>query len=319
MPIQAKAEAPLTRDSQLDSETPLNQTILEQEETEKAGRLDTWRKRRGRRWRNFKRGFKVFFILLFVAIFVWVFRKQMIFTVNSGEVLVIYYRFFGGTSHNSVGLEGLHIIAPWDKGYLYVVRTQTLVVPMTVLTRNGIEVHLDAQVRFHAIPETVPYLHRRYGPNYVKDIITPGLIESVQGVIGQFLPEEIYSSESGASSKQVFANARRVIGGVFVDVEDIALFNVRLPERVQEAVQNKAAAEQGAEAAVFNQRRAELDAQAVQKYDSIVQAIPQSILVQKGIEATLELAKSPNTKIIVMGGKDSLPLVLGNVPDVVTK
>lgn len=317
--LQAKAEAPLTYDSELDSEIPLNKTILEEEERAKTGRLDSWRKRWHRRWLNFKMGLKIFLILLFAVTFVWVFRKRMIFTVNSGEVLVIYYRFFGGTNHNSIGLEGLHILAPWDKGYIYVVRTQTLVVPMTVLTRNGVEVHLDAQARFHAVPETVPYLHRRYGQNYVKDIITPGLIESVQGVIGQFLPEEIYSSESGASSKQVFANARRVIGGVFVEVEDIALFNIRLPDRVQEAVQSKAAAEQGAEAAVFNQRRAELDAQAVQRYDDIVKTIPQSILVAKGIEATLELAKSPNTKIIVMGSKDSLPLVLGNVPDVVAK
>jgi hypothetical protein len=39
----------------------------------------------------------------------------------------------------------------------------------------------------------------------------------------------------------------------------------------------------------------------------------------KGIEATLELAKSPNAKVIVMGSKDSLPLVLGNVPDVSAK
>jgi len=309
----------LTPDSTLDSETPLNETILEQEERERAARLNRWKKRWRSRWGRFRISFKVFLVLLFAAIFVWVFRKEMIFTVNSGEVLVIYYRFFGGTSHNSIGLEGLHIIAPWDKGYIYVVRTQTLVVPMTVLTRNGIAVHLDAQIRFHAIPETVPYLHRRFGQNYVRDIITPGLIESVQGVIGQFLPEEIYSSENGASNKQVFANARRVIGGVFVDVEDIALFNVRLPERVEEAVQNKAAAEQGAEAAVFNERRAELDAQAVQRFNDIVKTIPQSILVEKGIEATLELAKSPNTKIIVMGGKDSLPLVLGNVPDVVAK
>lgn len=309
----------MTPDSTLDSETPLNETILEQEERERAARLNRWKKRWRSRWGRFRISFKVFLVLLFAAIFVWVFRKEMIFTVNSGEVLVIYYRFFGGTSHNSIGLEGLHIIAPWDKGYIYVVRTQTLVVPMTVLTRNGIAVHLDAQIRFHAIPETVPYLHRRFGQNYVRDIITPGLIESVQGVIGQFLPEEIYSSENGASNKQVFANARRVIGGVFVDVEDIALFNVRLPERVEEAVQNKAAAEQGAEAAVFNERRAELDAQAVQRFNDIVKTIPQSILVEKGIEATLELAKSPNTKIIVMGGKDSLPLVLGNVPDVVAK
>jgi len=309
----------LTRDLKLDSEIPLDETILDQEEQERAAKLDKGRERWRRRWRGFKIRFRIFAILLLVALFIWVFRKRIIYNVNSGEVLVIYYRFFGGTNHNSIGLEGLHLLAPWDKGYIYVVRTQTLVVPMGVLTRNGVQVHLDAQVRFHAVPETVPYLHRRYGPNYVKDIITPGLIESVQGVIGQFLPEEIYSSESGASSRQVFANARRVIGGVFVDVEDIALFNVRLPDRVQEAVQNKAAAEQGAEAARFNLRRAETDGQAVKEYNDIVKAIPQSILVEKGIEATLELAKSPNAKIIVMGGKDSLPLVLGNVPDVLPK
>jgi prohibitin 1 len=309
----------LTREFNLDSEIPLNQTILEQEEKERAARLNTWKQRWRNRWRGFKFRFRFFFILFFLGLFVWFFRKEMIFTVNSGEVLVVYYRFFGGTTHNTVGLEGLHILAPWDKGYIYVVRSQTLVVPMTVLTRNGIEVHLDAQARFHAIPETVPYLHRRYGLNYVKDIITPGLIESVQGVIGQFLPEEIYSSESGASNKQVFANARRVIGGVFVSVEDIALFNVRLPDRVQEAVQSKAAAQQGAEAAVFNRQRLEQEAQAVKTYDDIVKQIPQSILVARGIEATLELAKSPNAKVIVMGSKDSLPLVLGNVPDVVSK
>ena len=309
----------MTRDLNLDSEIPLNKTILEQEEQERAARLNQGKERWRRRWRKYKIRLRVLTLLLLVGLFVWVFRQRIFYNVNSGEVLVIYYRFFGGTGHNSIGLEGLHILAPWDKGYIYVVRTQTLVVPMSVLTRNGVQVHLDAQVRFHAVPETVPYLHRRYGPDYVKGIITPGLTESVQGVIGQFLPEEIYSSESGASSKQVFANARRVIGGVFVDVEDIALFNVRLPDRVQEAVQNKAAAEQDSEAAVFNLRRAETDGQAVKQYNDIVKAIPQSILVQKGIEATLELAKSPNTKIIVMGGKDSLPLVLGNVPDVLAK
>jgi regulator of protease activity HflC (stomatin/prohibitin superfamily) len=309
----------LTSDINLDSEIPLSQTILEQEERERAIRLNTWKERWRRRWRRYKLALKITVVVLLIALFTWVFRKNIFYTVNSGDVLVIYYRFFGGTSHNSIGLEGLHILAPWDKGYTYVVRTQTVVVPMTVLTSNGIEVHLDAQLRFHAVPETVPYLHRRYGPNYVKDILTPALVESVQGVLGQFLPEEIYSSESGASSKEVFANARRVIGGVFVQVEDIALFNIRLPVRVQEAVQNKAAAEQSAEAAVFNRRKVEQDAQGLKSYDDIVKQIPQSILVQRGIEATLELAKSPNSKIIVMGGKDSLPLVLGSVPDTVSK
>jgi hypothetical protein len=38
-----------------------------------------------------------------------------------------------------------------------------------------------------------------------------------------------------------------------------------------------------------------------------------NILRDKGIEATLLLAESPNTKIIVVGGgEDGLPLILGN-------
>ena len=36
------------------------------------------------------------------------------------------------------------------------------------------------------------------------------------------------------------------------------------------------------------------------------------ILRDKGIEATLKLAESPNTKVVVVGGSDGLPLILGN-------
>jgi hypothetical protein len=33
----------------------------------------------------------------------------------------------------------------------------------------------------------------------------------------------------------------------------------------------------------------------------------------RGIEATLELAKSPNSKVVIVGsGKDGLPMILGN-------
>jgi regulator of protease activity HflC (stomatin/prohibitin superfamily) len=246
----------------------------------------------------------------------------MFVSVNSGEVMVVYYRFLGGTSHNQVGHEGLHIIAPWDEAYLYQVRTQTLMNPMTVLSRNGLEVHLDAQIRFHPIQELVPYMHRRYGPDYVKTIITPQLTEAVQQVIGQYMPDELYSSENGASVNRIFENAKRLIGSVFVNVEDIALFNIKLPAKVQDAVQSKAEAEQKALAHEFvvqeerlESERMRIEAASLQNYAATVSGIPRSVLIWKGIEATLELAKSPNSKVIVIGGKDNLPLMLGNVPD----
>lgn len=299
---------------------------LEQEAQDIEERTQQRRIRWSRRWRSLKRGVKLTLFLLVFGLFLWVFRDRIFVTVNSGEILLVYYRFLGGTSHNQIGHEGLHIIAPWDMAYRYQIRTQTLVVPMTVLSKNGLEVHLDAQIRFHPQPEVVPYLHRRYGPDYVKNVIVPQLTEAVQQLIGRYLPEEIYSSENGASVSEIFENAKRIIGGVFISVEDIALFNIRLPTKVQEAIQTKAEAEQIALAAAYKvqaevqeSQKMLIEAKALQQYQDTVKGIPTSVLVWKGIEATLELSKSPNAKIIVMGRGDNLPLMLGNVPDLAVK
>jgi regulator of protease activity HflC (stomatin/prohibitin superfamily) len=292
----------------------------------KEDRQEIRRVRWSRRWKRLKRGVKLTVILLLVVLLGFIFRNRIFVTLDSGEVLLVYYRFFGGTSHNQIGHEGLHIIAPWDKAYRYRVRTQTLVVPMTVLSKSGLEVKLDAQIRFHPIPEIVPYLHRRYGPDYVNNVVIPQLTESVQKLIGRYLPEELYSSENGASVNRIFESAKRMIGGVFFVVEDISLFNIRLPAKVQEAVQTKAEAEQISLAYTYKVQQEEkegqrkvIEAKALQQYQDIVKGIPTSVLVWKGIEATLELAKSPNTKVIVMGSKDNLPLLLGNVPDLAVK
>ena len=286
----------------------------------------TLRERWRRRWKRFTRGVSMLTFLVVLAIVCWVFRKQIFITVDSGEVLVVYYRFFGGTSHNTVRHEGMHFVAPWDKSYIYTTRVQTMLQPMTVLSKNALEVKLDAQIRFHISPEIVPYVHRKFGENYKTSIIVPQLTEAVQQLIGQYQPEELYSSDTGASSAQILENAKRVIGGGLIVIEDIALFNIKLPDKVQSAVQDKAAVEQAAlaEAYLIQKERGEkerllLNAQALRAYGETIQGLPKSVLIWKGIEATLELAKSPNAKVIVMGSRDNLPLMLGNVPDLADK
>jgi len=290
-----------------------------QKEERHARRRRTWK----RRWYYLKYGTPTFFIFLLLLAFVFVFRHKMLITVNSGDVAVKYFRILGGTSFNVVGHEGLNIIAPWDKVYIYTVRTQTLVMPMTVLSKNGLEVHLDAQIRFHPFEETVSYLHRRLGPDYVKTALIPRLTEAVQRKIGQFEPEQIYSQSGGGD---LFETDKRRIGGVFVNVEDIALFNIRLPEKVQQSIQAKAEEQQAFEAYKFRVnkqeeefKRQELEVKGLKLYEAVTAGIPRSVLIWKGIEATSELAKSPNAKIIVFGSKDNLPLMLGNVPDLVEK
>ena len=269
-------------------------------------------------WRLFKWG-----LVLLVGAVVFIFHDRMLVTVGAGEVAVVYYRLFGGTEHNRIAREGLHIIAPWDKSYLYVVRSQILVESLTILSKNGLEVHLDAQIRFHPIPDMVPHLHRRFGSNYVNTYVTPQLKGSVQQVIGQFLAEEVYSSETGASISRIFESTKQSIGGGFLEIEDVALFNIKLPEQVQTAIQNKVEAQQNALAAAFKveQEKEEAkqkleEAKGLQEYAKLVPSIPPSVLLWKGIEATQELAKSPNSKVVVIGAKGDLPLILGNMPNV---
>ena len=50
------------------------------------------------------------------------------------------------------------------------------------------------------------------------------------------------------------------------------------------------------------------------KLNRIISAsLTDKILQQKGIDATLVLAESPNAKVVVIGSvKDGLPLILGN-------
>jgi regulator of protease activity HflC (stomatin/prohibitin superfamily) len=232
-------------------------------------------------------------------------RQRMFITVRPGEVLIVYHRFGGGTASNTVGREGLNVIFPWDVPYRYTIRAQSLILPMTVLSRDGLEVSLDAIIRFRLYPRMVPYLHRRYGPDYVTTVITPELTESVQAVLGRFHAEDFYSFKRDATLGLIFQAARGVIGGVYVYVEEISIVNVRLPDRVQAAIQAKAEADQDAQKQVYlvtrevhESERKRVEAEGIEHYGAT--RIPLDMLKWKSIEATKDLSKSPNSKVIVL-------------------
>merc|ERR1711998_619952 len=103
-------------------------------------------------------------------------------------------------------------------------------------------------------------------------------------------------------------------------VEDVLLKAVKLPDAVSRAIELKAQAEQDAQRMEFvlqkEQQEAErkkIEAQGIADFQKIVSDdISPNLLKLKGIEATEKLAKSPNSKIVIMGNsKDSLPVILG--------
>ena len=97
--------------------------------------------------------------------------------------------------------------------------------------------------------------------------------------------------------------------------------DVTLPPTIKEAIERKLKQEQESLEYEFRLVTADKEAQkqrieAQGKADAnkiLSASLNDRILQDKGIEATMMLAESPNSKVIVIGsGKDGLPLILGN-------
>ena len=59
--------------------------------------------------------------------------------------------------------------------------------------------------------------------------------------------------------------------------------------------------------------RKRIEAKGISDYNfAVTRGLTAQILTLRGIEATRELAKSANAKVVVIGGKEGLPLILGN-------
>jgi prohibitin 1 len=97
--------------------------------------------------------------------------------------------------------------------------------------------------------------------------------------------------------------------------------DVTLPSTIKDAIERKLRQEQESLEYEFRLEKASKEAQrqiieAQGKADAnklLSASLTDKILQDKGIEATLKLAESPNAKVVVIGsGKDGMPIILGN-------
>jgi regulator of protease activity HflC (stomatin/prohibitin superfamily) len=99
----------------------------------------------------------------------------------------------------------------------------------------------------------------------------------------------------------------------------VLLRDIQLPSTLRSSIEAKQQAEQESLAMNFRlsrerqeAERKRIEAQGIHDFQQIVaQGISPALLEWKGIEATEALAKSTNSKVVVVGsGKSGLPLIL---------
>lgn len=257
------------------------------------------------------------FIVLIVLL---IFSSATFLTIDPGERGVLFRRFGGGLDKENIYRPGFHMVAPWNSMYVYDVREQQLEEEMEVLSSNGLNIRLDVTFRIHPEFGNIGDLHETFGRDYIDRLVRPELRSSVREVIGQFTPEELYSTKRDQVERMIQERLGTTLATNYVVLKATLIRDIELPEKVRTAIEDKLEAEQAALKYEFileqERREAErriIEAEAKARSNEILTAsLSDKILRDKGIEATLELAKSPNSKVIVVGGEgDGLPLILG--------
>jgi regulator of protease activity HflC (stomatin/prohibitin superfamily) len=186
------------------------------------------------------------------------------------------------------------------------------------LSMDGLTIKLDVTVWYRLNDADAPQVYRTIGVDYVDKIVRPAIRTALRDVSVLYSATDIYSGKRGDFVTGVTANIEEAFKGRGIILERVLLRNVELPDKVKTAIDEKIAAEQKAQQMVYvlqkekqEAERKAIEAQGISNYNKIVsQSITDQVLQLKGIEATLELAKSQNSKMVVMNGKN-MPLIFG--------
>ncbi|MGE5177092.1 MAG: SPFH domain-containing protein [Hyphomicrobiales bacterium] len=225
-----------------------------------------------------------------------------------------------GKVHDATWAPGLHAWAPWFGVHRINCRTRQIEERTSTPTGEGLLVGLDVSIVYHAEPEAARDIFSRYGglEGVVQTVLVPEFRSVVRDVTAGFNAVDLYSGRRAEVGQRMLAEMQARMQGRGIAVEAMLLRNIELPEQISRAVEAKLAADQQAQQMEFvlrkEQKEAErkrIEAQGIADFQRIVTAgISPALLTWKGIEATEHLATSSNSKIIVVGGKNGLPVIL---------
>lgn len=256
--------------------------------------------------------------------------------IPAGHVGVLWLRFLGGTVTDHVYREGLRVIFPWDRMTLYDARLANDTRTYQALSANGLAMQAEISLRYRINPPAAGYLHKLAGPHYADTLVAPEIASVALEVFARYLPEQVYSELRQPIQQDMRATvlARFAVPPVaqdmapgslppLIQVENVLIRSVTLPAMVREAIEHKIQQQQimleydyRIEREKKERDRKRIEAEGIRDFQDVVaRTITPEYLRLRGIDATNALATSNNSKMVIIGGKDGLPVILNTGED----
>jgi prohibitin 1 len=237
--------------------------------------------------------------------------------IPAGSVGVV--DLFGRVSTETLK-SGIQFVNPLARVVTMSIKTQELKEVMDVPSKEGLTMNIEVSVLFHLDPEKAADVYRTIGQDFVPVILEPQFRSVTRGVTAAYDAKALYTSEREHLAQVITGDLQKLLGPRGVLIESTPLRRLTLPQRITTAIEEKLSADQESQRMEFvllkekqEAERKRIEASGVADFQRIVaQGISPELLRWKGIEATMKIAESPNSKVIVIGGgKDGLPLILG--------
>ncbi|MCP4623621.1 MAG: hypothetical protein GY850_08840 [bacterium] len=178
---------------------------------------------------------------------------------------------------------------------------------------------LYLSIRYKPQYRLLGMLHQRIGFDYVNIVVIPEIEAVLRDVIGRMGSEEIYTT-GRLLIVEALNRAIEQVAQRYINVDDVLIKRIELPEKVAEAIRYKIEQKHLVEAHQFVVDKEEKEAERKRvegrgirdQFNIIAEALPKDkLLTWKGIGATEEIAKSDNAKVVIIGaGEEGLPIIL---------
>ncbi len=225
--------------------------------------------------------------------------------------------FFGKVS-DQVLQPGLNLVFPFTRVIRLSVQTREMKESAAVPTSEGLIVNLDVSLLFHLKPEAAVPVYKSIGRNFEPVVIDPQLRSVIRDVTAEYEAKFLYSAERELVAKNMFKHIKLLLDPRGIEAEQVLLRSVQLPQLLTTSIQEKLQAEQQAQRMRFvldkekqEAERKRVEAQGIADFQHIVsKGISAELLKWKAIEVAHDISKSQNAKIILLGDKSGLPIIL---------
>jgi prohibitin 1 len=251
--------------------------------------------------------------MLVVAVLILLYLSTAV--VPAGHVGV--KDFFGQVS-DKVLQPGISLVLPGTRVLRFSVQTREIKETAAVPTSEGLIVNLDVSLLFRLRPDAAARIYKTVGRQFEQVVIDPQLRSAIRDVTAEYEAKFLYSASREMVAQNMFRHMKNALDPRGIEAEQVLLRSVQLPPLLTTAIQEKLQAEQQAQRMRFvldrerqEAERKRVEGQGIADFQTIVaKGISAELLKWKAIEVAHELSKSPNSKIIVLGDKSGLPIIL---------